>query len=219
MLDNGLATTTQIPTTRKRRFLDRICAGLLAGWTRTIRAGHIAQGRESDALRQAGWVPVARSREVGRKVLVRRLVQGDRTCTVLFWRTRANRPVAMDAMCPHRTFLMEDAHLRGDALECPLHRRLFGPTGACVNRPDTTPARTMTIYEAAGQIWLQPMSAIYRRNGEAALQSGRDTARPIVRRDRAHGADRLLRTADAGPNSTGWRGRTRGNAQPWRKSC
>jgi phenylpropionate dioxygenase-like ring-hydroxylating dioxygenase large terminal subunit len=154
MPDHGWVTT-KISAARKRRFPGRIWTGLRAGWARTIRAGDIAPGREPAALMAAGWVPVARSCEVGRNVLVRRLVQGDRDCTVLLWRTRADHPVAMDAMCPHRFISMADARIRGDALECPLHRRLFGPTGACINRPDTAPARTITICEAADRVWLQ----------------------------------------------------------------
>jgi phenylpropionate dioxygenase-like ring-hydroxylating dioxygenase large terminal subunit len=51
---------------------------------------------------------------------------------------------------------MVGARLVGDALECPIHRRRFGPNGLCVNRPDGKPAQLLPVREEVGYLWLPP---------------------------------------------------------------
>jgi vanillate O-demethylase monooxygenase subunit len=105
-------------------------------------------------LLSAGWIPMVGSGQVGRTVVVRRFSSGDRVRTVLLWRTQSDEPVAMDSVCPHKPISMVGARLVGDALECPVHRRLFGPNGSCLNRPDGKPARTVEVREAGGYLWV-----------------------------------------------------------------
>jgi vanillate O-demethylase monooxygenase subunit len=60
----------------------------------------------------------------------------------------------MAAVCPHRPFALDEARLVGDALECPLHGRRYGPNGTCVSRPETAPVRTFAARDFDGQVWL-----------------------------------------------------------------
>jgi nitrite reductase/ring-hydroxylating ferredoxin subunit len=107
-----------------------------------------------------GWVRSARSVEVGRTVLVWQLTpsgqQSGSTQTVLLWRTRRGKAVAQDARCPHRQYLMEDARLVRDSIECPLHGYRFGPDGRCVNFRWPAAARLIQVCEADGYLWLAP---------------------------------------------------------------
>lgn len=121
---------------------------------RYLRRAADGPGDDCESLRAAGWVRVVSSGQVGHTVVVRQLTRGDVVRTILLWRTRSDEPVAMDAVCPHRPFSMVGARLVGDALECPVHRRLFGPDGSCLNRPDGKPARTVEVREAGGYLWM-----------------------------------------------------------------
>jgi nitrite reductase/ring-hydroxylating ferredoxin subunit len=106
-----------------------------------------------------GWVRGAPSSAVGhRRVFVWRAPTEGPGSTlpalVLLWRTRSGTAVATDARCPHRQYLMRDALIRGDAIECPLHGHHFDRDGRCVNRPATPAARLLEICEADGYVWL-----------------------------------------------------------------
>ncbi|WP_320068815.1 Rieske 2Fe-2S domain-containing protein [Micromonospora sp. RTGN7] len=105
------------------------------------------------------WVRGARATEVRhRRVLMWRAPAEGPGSTlpqvVLLWRTADGTAVATDARCPHRQYLMRDARIRGDAVECPLHGHLFGPDGRCVNFPRAAAARTLETREADGYVWL-----------------------------------------------------------------
>ncbi len=104
------------------------------------------------ALPDGGWVRCARSADVGRTVLVWRMTC--QTRTVLLWRTRRGDAVATDARCPHRQYVMEDARLVGDTVECPLHEHRFGPDGRCVNVRKASAARVLEVREVDGYLWL-----------------------------------------------------------------
>jgi phenylpropionate dioxygenase-like ring-hydroxylating dioxygenase large terminal subunit len=103
-----------------------------------------------------GWIRTARSAEVGRTILVWRVADEGRVWTVLLWRTRRGRAVATDACCPHRDFLMLDARLVRDAVECPIHGYRFGADGRCVNVRGSPAARVIDVREADGYVWLAP---------------------------------------------------------------
>jgi phenylpropionate dioxygenase-like ring-hydroxylating dioxygenase large terminal subunit len=116
-----------------------------------------ASGPEPDAeLRATVWVRGVPAAEVGRAVRVHRFAHGGRTWTVLLWRTRRGRPVAIDARCPHRQYLMVDARLVRDSVECPIHGYRFGVDGRCVNFRHTPAARLIEVREVDGYLWLAP---------------------------------------------------------------
>jgi phenylpropionate dioxygenase-like ring-hydroxylating dioxygenase large terminal subunit len=102
------------------------------------------------------WVRSARSADVSRTVVVWRLAHAGRTLTVLLWRTRRGKAVAIDAGCPHREYLMVDARLVRDAIECPVHGYRFGADGRCVNFRGSPAARVIDVREVDGYVWLAP---------------------------------------------------------------
>ncbi len=110
----------------------------------------------SRVLPTDGWVRSARSADVGRTVLVWRLTRGGRTQTVLLWRTRWGRAVATDAQCPHRQYVMADARVVGNAIECPIHGYRYGPDGRCVNVRRAPAAQVIEVREVDGYVWLGP---------------------------------------------------------------
>ena len=139
------------------------------------------------------WVRGARAGDVGhRRVLVWRAPAEGPGSTlppvVLLWRTADGVAVATDARCPHRQYLMRDARIRGDAVECPLHGHLFGPDGRCVNFPRAAAARLLETREADGYVWLaeperpgttEPVSSGPLRSGP--LSSGSVSSGPAAR--------------------------------------
>jgi phenylpropionate dioxygenase-like ring-hydroxylating dioxygenase large terminal subunit len=105
----------------------------------------------------ASWVRGARSADLGRSVLVWRVDttgQGGQPRTVLLWRTRRGRAVAMDGRCPHRQYLMADARIVGNSVECAVHGYRYGPDGRCVNVRRAAPARLVGVREYGGYLWL-----------------------------------------------------------------
>ena len=103
----------------------------------------------------SGWQPLACSAEVGRRPLVCQTDRDGLTRTILVWRTRRGRPVAMDARCPHRLLPMTGGRVVGDAIECPFHHRRFGPSGRCVNVRGARPAVVLEVREVAGVLWIE----------------------------------------------------------------
>jgi phenylpropionate dioxygenase-like ring-hydroxylating dioxygenase large terminal subunit len=105
----------------------------------------------------ASWVRAARSADLGSTVLVCRVdstEQGGPPRTVLLWRTRRGRAAAMDARCPHRQYLMSDARIVRNSVECAVHGYRYGPDGRCVNVRRAAPARLVDVREAGGYLWL-----------------------------------------------------------------
>ncbi len=114
-----------------------------------------ASGAQADgAVRTVVWIRGARSEDVGRTVLVWRVSHRGQTWTLLLWRTRRGKAVAIDARCPHRQYLMVDARLVRDAVECPVHGYRFGADGRCVNFRRAPAARLIEVREADGYLWL-----------------------------------------------------------------
>lgn len=114
---------------------------------------------DARTLLARSWVRAARSAQVRhRRVLVWRAPAEGPGSTlpsfVLLWRTADGTAVATDARCPHRQYLMRDARVRGDAIECPLHGHRFGPDGRCVNFPRAAAARLLDVREVDGHVWL-----------------------------------------------------------------
>jgi len=102
------------------------------------------------------WWVGAMSHEVGRAPMLRTLL-GE---PVVFYRTEAGRPVAMQGLCPHRMYPMGRGKLKGDAMECGYHGFTFDSTGACIRIPsqDHVPAnfraRVYPVAERGQWIWI-----------------------------------------------------------------
>ena len=88
------------------------------------------------------WYVGARSDEVGRKLLSRRLLGND----VVLYRTEDGEPVALRNRCPHRSFPLARGTLQGDRIVCGYHGMQFDPDGLCASMPamSTTPS-TVTV--------------------------------------------------------------------------
>jgi vanillate O-demethylase monooxygenase subunit len=77
------------------------------------------------------WYVGAWSHEVGRQPLQRWML-GE---PVVFYRTEAGEPVALDDRCPHRYAPLSAGKLDGDTIVCGYHGFTFGADGACVAVP------------------------------------------------------------------------------------
>ncbi|WP_432696672.1 Rieske 2Fe-2S domain-containing protein [Marinobacterium sp. YM272] len=102
------------------------------------------------------WYVAARSSEVTREVISRRLLGVD----VAMYRTLDGRPVAVRNRCPHRSFPLAKGKLEGDILVCGYHGMQFDPSGRCVNMPSMplTPSnanvRGYPMVEKGPLIWI-----------------------------------------------------------------
>src|SRR5690348_4024068 len=104
----------------------------------------------------AVWIRTFASAELGRRARAWQLTQRDRIRTVLLWRISSGEVAAIDAVCPHRGYLMRDAFVIGDTVECPLHGYRFAADGRCVNYAYCRPAGVIEVREADGYLWLAP---------------------------------------------------------------
>jgi len=106
------------------------------------------------------WYPVAWSREIGRQLAKRRVVEKD----VVMYRNVRGQVVAHLDMCPHRMLPLSLGRLRQteqgeDALECGYHGMTFDGAGACIRIPGQrivgSPAvQTFPIHEHMGLVWI-----------------------------------------------------------------
>lgn len=102
------------------------------------------------------WYVAARSAEVGRDILSRRLLGVD----VAMYRTLAGEPVAVRNRCPHRSFPLAKGQLVGDTLVCGYHGMEFDPSGHCVKMPampivpTNANVRSFPIVERAPLVWI-----------------------------------------------------------------
>jgi phenylpropionate dioxygenase-like ring-hydroxylating dioxygenase large terminal subunit len=77
------------------------------------------------------WYPCAWSNDVGRD-LRQRWICGE---PVVFYRTEAGRPVALQDRCAHRRAPLSKGRLVGDRVQCGYHGLEFDCTGRCVKIP------------------------------------------------------------------------------------
>ena len=77
------------------------------------------------------WYVAARSKEVGRELLARKILGKD----LVLYRCESGEPVALSGLCPHRQFPLGKGTLFGDELECRYHGITFGPSGECLRIP------------------------------------------------------------------------------------
>jgi vanillate O-demethylase monooxygenase subunit len=92
-----------------------------------------SRGREGDGimfLRNA-WYVAAEAREVGRKLLHRRLLDEP----VVLYRRRDGAAVALADRCCHRQAPLSKGWIEGDRVRCGYHGFLYEPTGECIEIP------------------------------------------------------------------------------------
>lgn len=103
------------------------------------------------------WYAAGFSNHFSRTPIVRTLL--DRT--LVFYRTEAGVPVALNDRCPHRFAPLHKGAVIGDAIRCPYHGLQFGPDGVCVHNPigegKIPKAAVTTAYPLAerdGIVWI-----------------------------------------------------------------
>ena len=77
------------------------------------------------------WYAAGFGADFGRAPTLRTLLEKD----LVFFRTEAGAPIALDDRCPHRFAPLHRGQVVGDALRCPYHGLQFGAGGACVHNP------------------------------------------------------------------------------------
>lgn len=102
------------------------------------------------------WYVVAWSREVGRSLVKRTLLEEK----VVLYRTRCGQVVALEDACCHRKLPLSMGVLIEDRIQCGYHGLEFDCSGACVKIPiqDKIPpkakVRSFPVAEKWGLIWL-----------------------------------------------------------------
>ena len=103
------------------------------------------------------WYVAARSEDVGRSLLARKLL-GAR---VVLFRKGDGSPVALEDACPHRKLPLSRGQLREDAVECGYHGLTFDGAGRCVaapTQPDAVPGRARVasypVVDRYGFVWI-----------------------------------------------------------------
>ena len=102
------------------------------------------------------WYAAAWSDEITRD-LIERWICG---IPVVFYRTEAGTPIALEGTCPHRQYPLALGRLKDDTIECGYHGITFGCSGTCVHVPgeQRAPAamkvREFPLHERGGLIWL-----------------------------------------------------------------
>jgi vanillate O-demethylase monooxygenase subunit len=102
------------------------------------------------------WYVAAEARELGRNLLGRWIL-GE---PLVFFRTEAGAPVALEDRCPHRRAALSMGRLDGDRVRCGYHGMEFGADGTCVRVPGQTSipprlkARAYPVVERHGWVWV-----------------------------------------------------------------
>ncbi|MGF6876933.1 Rieske 2Fe-2S domain-containing protein [Paraburkholderia sp. MM5477-R1] len=110
----------------------------------------------STPLVRNSWYVAARSSDVSRDIISRRLLGVD----VALYRTMAGEVVAVRNRCPHRSFPLAKGKLIGDVLVCGYHGMQFDPSGRCVNMPampiipTNANVRSFPTVERSPLIWI-----------------------------------------------------------------
>lgn len=102
------------------------------------------------------WWVAARSEDVGRDPLARKLLDTD----VVLFRLEDGEIVALEDRCPHRSAPLSMGRLKGNAIECPYHGFQFAASGNCVKVPsqDRIPehlcVRSFPVRQTGPVIWI-----------------------------------------------------------------
>jgi len=106
----------------------------------------------------AGWYVVARSDQLGRTPLSRRVLGR----SLVLYRDSKGLPVGLEDRCPHKNVALSIGKVRGDRIVCRYHGWAFDPRGRCVDVPchspdERLPACTVPRYPAVeqdGWVWV-----------------------------------------------------------------
>lgn len=106
-------------------------------------------------LRNA-WYVAALSGEVDRHLKPLRILGED----IVFYRTLAGKPAALEDACPHRKLPLSKGALKEDDVQCGYHGLTFNSTGRCVAAPtqETIPpsavVRSYPVTDRWGLVWI-----------------------------------------------------------------
>lgn len=102
------------------------------------------------------WYVAAQATELGR-ALLGRWILGE---PLVFYRTEAGQPVALEDRCPHRRAALSMGKLVGDRVQCGYHGIEFAADGKCTRVPGQhaipprLKARVYPVVERHGWVWV-----------------------------------------------------------------
>jgi vanillate O-demethylase monooxygenase subunit len=102
------------------------------------------------------WYVAAFSNEVSRELLQRTLLNR----SIVFFRTEAGKPIALDNRCPHRSFPLSAGRLDGDTLVCGYHGFRYDADGCLIEAPSVAKCprnvgvRDYPLVERGAVIWI-----------------------------------------------------------------
>jgi len=102
------------------------------------------------------WYPVAWSRDIGRTLARRTVIEED----VVLYRTEGGNVAALEDACPHKLAPLSIGRLEGDQVECGYHGLTFDASGRCTRVPGMAHApaniqvRSYPVAESMGMVWI-----------------------------------------------------------------
>ncbi|MDP9900029.1 aromatic ring-hydroxylating dioxygenase subunit alpha [Variovorax ginsengisoli] len=102
------------------------------------------------------WYPLAWSRDVGRNLITRRVLEDD----LVVYRTEGGAVAALEDACPHRLAPLSIGRLLGDTVECGYHGLTFDCDGRCTHAPGmprppaSARVRSFPTAESMGMVWV-----------------------------------------------------------------
>lgn len=102
------------------------------------------------------WYPLAWSRDIGREIVARRVLEED----LAVYRTEEGAVAALEDACPHRLAPLTIGWLQGDAIQCAYHGLTFDCSGRCVHAPgmprvpESFRVRSFPTAESMGMVWV-----------------------------------------------------------------
>ena len=102
------------------------------------------------------WYPLAWSRDIGREIVARRVLEED----LAVYRTEEGAVAALEDACPHRLAPLSIGRLQGNAIQCGYHGLTFDCSGRCVHAPgmprvpESFRVRSFPTAESMGMVWV-----------------------------------------------------------------
>ncbi|NDZ16634.1 vanillate O-demethylase oxygenase [Variovorax sp. WS11] len=102
------------------------------------------------------WYPLAWSRDIGREIVARRVLEED----LAVYRTEEGAVAALEDACPHRLAPLTIGRLQGNAIQCGYHGLTFDCSGRCVHAPgmprvpESFRVRSYPTAESMGMVWV-----------------------------------------------------------------
>lgn len=104
------------------------------------------------------WYVALRADEVSRELVCREIL-GTR---IVFYRTEAGAPVALQDRCGHRSFPLSQSRLDGDTIVCGYHGLRYGASGTCIEVPGQASVKgrfgvqSFPLVERGPFLWIWP---------------------------------------------------------------